>query len=98
MADDFDDLELNPVHRLARDLRRGAATLGDQEARYLVDNYYIMQENRKRAAGQERELLKSGEPHEIITWLKLQNKVMEGQIRSALDIYTQGHIMGEWMR
>jgi len=98
MADDFDDLELNPVHRLARDLRRGAATLGDQEARYLVDNYYIMQENRKRAAGQERELLKSGEPHEIITWLKLQNKVMEGQIRSALDVYTQGHIMGEWMR
>src|SRR5215475_4680036 len=93
-----DDLTLDPIARLSRDLRRGAATLGDMEARFLVDTYYTMQENRKRAAGQERALTASGEPHEIITWLKNQNKVMEGQIRAALDVYTQAHVMGGWMR
>jgi hypothetical protein len=92
------DLELNPVTRLTRDLRKGAATLGDTEARFLVDAYYIMQENRKRAAGQERALNASGEPHEIITWLKNQNATMEGQIKAALDVYTQAHMMGGWMR
>lgn len=92
------DLELNPIARLSRDLRRGAATLGDTEARFLVDAYYIMQENRKRAAGQERALTASDEPHEIITWLKAQNEVMESQIKAALDVYTQAHMMGEWMR
>jgi len=92
------DLDLNPVERLTRDLRKGAATLGDTEARFLVDAYYIMQENRKRAAGQERALNASEEPHEIITWLKNQNATMEGQIKAALDVYTQNHMMGEWMR
>jgi hypothetical protein len=92
------DLELNPVNRLTRDLRRGAATLGDNESRFLVDAYYQLQENRKRAAGQERALAKSGEPHEIITWLRTQNAVLESQIKAALDIYTQNHMMGEWMR
>jgi len=95
---DDDDLELTPIQRLTRDLRKGAATLGDTEARFLVDAYYIMQENRKRAAGQERALNASGEPHEIITWLKAQNATMEQQIKAALDVYTTHHMMGGWMR
>jgi len=95
---DDDDLELTPIQRLTRDLRKGAATLGDTEARFLVDAYYIMQENRKRAAGQERALNATGEPHEIITWLKTQNAVMEQQIKAALDVYTTHHMMGGWMR
>jgi hypothetical protein len=99
MSDDDDDIfEEDPIRRLTRDLRRGAATLGDNEARFLVDTYYQMQENRKRAAGQERSLNASGEPHDIITWLKVQSAVLEGQIKLALDVYTKHHQMGSWMR
>ena len=38
--------DLTPITRLSRDLRTAAATLTDREARYLVDAYYLIQNNR----------------------------------------------------
>ena len=37
------------VRRLRRDLVKAASTLSVDEARYLVDAYYAMQEHRKAA-------------------------------------------------
>jgi hypothetical protein len=82
--------------RLGRDLRVAARTMSDDQARYLVDAYYIMQEDRKRTANQERSL--GEEPHEVIKWLSEKNRTLEEQIKVALDNYTQGHKMGPWMR
>jgi hypothetical protein len=48
-----------PLRRLTRDLRDAAATLGRDEARFLVDIYYQMQESRKALANQERSLARS---------------------------------------
>jgi len=87
-----------PIQRLSRDIRAAAATLSADEARYLVDAYYIMQEDRKRAGGQQRSLLASGEPHSVINWLFAQSGTLEKQIKSALDVYTDAHLMGSWMR
>jgi hypothetical protein len=98
VSDTAQDFELNPIERLSRDLREGAATLGDNEVRFLVDAYYIMQEDRKRSGAQERALEKNNEPHSIITWLFQQNKILEKQIQNALDVYTRHHMMGSWMR
>jgi hypothetical protein len=36
------------IRRMSRDLRQAAATLSDQEARFLVDSYYAMQTSRIR--------------------------------------------------
>ena len=42
------------LERMSRDIVSDAATLSDDEARYLVDAYYMMQEDRKRAHNQAR--------------------------------------------
>jgi hypothetical protein len=101
---EWDDAEdvwqsfLEPVKRMSRDMRAAAATLGDDEARHLVDAYYTQQEDRKRAGGQQRALDASGEPHSVINWLFAQSNILEKQIKAALDVYTEHHVMGSWMR
>jgi hypothetical protein len=92
---------LEPVQRLSRDIRAAALTLGDAEARFLVDAYYLMQDDRKRAFAQERALeatLPKAEPNAVITWLAAQSSTLENQIKSALDTYTNAHPMGSFMR
>jgi hypothetical protein len=89
---------LEPIERLTRDLKRAASTMSADEARYLVDYYYIAQEDRKRSANQDRALSSGNEPHAVISWLSIQAGTMEGQIKSALDAYTDAHPMGSWMR
>lgn len=89
---------LEPVQRLSRDLRLAGRTLVDTEVRYLVDAYYIMQEDRKRAKMQRDTLQKSGEPNQIIDYLFNQSRILETQIKLALDVYTNSHMMGSWMR
>ena len=37
---------LTPILKLSRDLKNAAVTLGDDEARFLVDAYYQMQANK----------------------------------------------------
>ena len=43
---------LTPILKLTRDLKNASVTLGDDEARFLVDAYYQMQANRITAAQQ----------------------------------------------
>jgi hypothetical protein len=87
-----------PIQRLSRDIASAAATLSADEARFLVDAYYMMQEDRKRAHNQVRALGETGEPHAVIAWLASQSETLEDQIKRALDKYTQAHAMGSWMR
>ena len=88
--------ELQSVERLSRDLRAASATMTDDEARYFVDYYYIMQEDRKRSKNQS--LSMGQEPHKLLLWLGTQAETLENQIKSALDVYTKAHVMGSWMR
>lgn len=84
------------VAALSRDLRKAAATLSVAEARYLVDTYYQMQEQRIRAAHQGRAMEESGEPHAVLTWLGQQTATLEAQIRSALGKFAEAHAVGRW--
>lgn len=84
-----------PLQKLSRDLVRAAATLSDQEARYLVDSYYMMQGNRKRAENQMRAM--ADEPHEVLAWAASQADTMETQIRRALQSYAQAQPVGQWL-
>lgn len=84
------------IQRLSRDLRRAAISMSEQEARYLVDAYYIHQEGRKRLNNQITAM--AGEPHDIIKWQGSQAKTMEDQIKVALDVYSDNKIVGQWMK
>ncbi|HZT29389.1 MAG TPA: transposase [Bryobacteraceae bacterium] len=86
------------VRRLQRDLVKAAVSLSIDEARYLVDAYYAMQEHRKAAANQVRALAESKEPHEVLRWLFEQNETVEKQIRRALNSWTDGLPAARWAK
>ena len=89
---------LESIVRLTRDLRNASITLGEREARFLVDAYYAMQRDRIRAAHQNRTLTDNTEPHDVLLWLQAQRDTIEKQIARALDAYSGGLAIGQWAR
>lgn len=87
---------LEPIQKLTKDLREASKILTASEARFLVDDYYTMQDNRIRAAGQVRAMSKDGEPCEVLGWLFGQSEVMEKQIGRALTAYAEANPVGQW--
>lgn len=86
------------LDRLSRDLKAAAATMSTQEARYLVDLYYQMQENRIRAAGQIRAMTtgESPEPHQTLAWVMGQGETLETSIKNALGTFAKSRKPGAW--
>jgi hypothetical protein len=94
----METITLDPVTRLTRDIRNAATLLSINEARYLVDSYYQIQEYRKSAGNQARSLVTAGEPNEVISWLFKQQETLEGQIKRALDAWTDSNELGQWSK
>ena len=88
-------IEHIPVSKMSRDIRKAAANLGQREARYLVDTYYQMQENRIRSDHQVR--MTMDEPSETLQFVAGEAGVMERQIRSALGVYAESTYPGRWL-
>ena len=88
---------LEKIARLRKDLKQASTTLSEQEARYLVDSYYIMQEDRKRAHNQVRALGENAEPHSVIQWLADQSETLESEIKKVLAAYADSKRIGQWM-
>jgi hypothetical protein len=86
------------INRLSKDLAKAAKTMSKDEARFLVDGYYIIQEDRKRSGNQVRALQENKEPHALLLWFKENNEILEGQIKRALDIYSVSQPLGIWAR
>lgn len=91
-------MELELVTRLSKDLKKASKVLSDDEARFLVDAYYQMQEDRIRSDNQARSLAESKEPNAVVAWLGAQSETLEGQIKMALDKYSMAHPVGQWLR
>ncbi len=95
----IDSLELHEsVQRMSRDTAKAAKDLTDQEARFIVDLYYLMQKNRMRTAHQARAASTSMEPNSTLGWISDQFSILEAQLQRSLDKYTKSHPMGKWMR
>ncbi len=88
---------LSAIEKLTKDLAKASMTLGPAETRFLVDSYYIMQEQRKRSANQVMALSETTEPHEVLVWFACQNRTLENQIKRALAKYAEGHPVGARM-
>lgn len=89
---------MTPIARLTRDLRESATSLSIPEARFLVDAFYMMQEQRIRTSSQINALTKSGEPHSVLMWLKQQSETLEKQVEGALNRFSSAHPVGQWMK
>lgn len=91
-------MQLEPIVKLSKDLKQASKTLSKQEVRYLVDTYYQIQEFRKATGNQIGSMKESEEPTELITWLFDNLKLLENQIKNALDVYTKNHPVGQWLQ
>lgn len=87
---------LIPLTLADLDLRRSASTLGDREARYLVDLYYSMQDQRKRCANQMLALGAGNEPHAMIQWSTDTFLTVEKSIKGAMESYALAQRPGAW--
>ena len=81
---------------LSRDLKRASDSMEEDEARFMVDAYYMMQEQRKASSNQLRSM--DAEPHDVLQWLVYNSNRMENQIKSALDVYTDGNKLSQWSK
>jgi len=89
---------LESVDKLTKDMRQAAVKMSRDEARFLVDAYYQMQDDRIRGNNQVRSMIDSGEPNDVLRWLSAQSSILEDNIKRALDRYTDAHLVGRWSR
>jgi transposase IS116/IS110/IS902 family protein len=92
---------LEPVAQLERDIKRAASTLGRDEARFLVDTYYSLQDFRIQSANQVRSIVQAqekDEPHATLVFFGDQFAMMEKQVQSSLDTYSNSQPLGRWAR
>lgn len=97
MIDDFIENGA-AVQRLSKDLANSAKVMSSTEARFLVDYYYISQNDRIRFDGQTRSMNEGEEPTGVLAWLSEQSSTMEKQVKRALDKYTDAHPIGQWIK
>jgi len=86
------------LFRLAKDLKQAARGLTRRDARWLVDFYYTIQDERIRSASQLRTSAESKEPHKLIEWVFGSMNRFETSIRSALGEYARGYAVGQWLQ
>lgn len=94
-----DYIEVEALNKLKRDIKNAGTTLSKEEARYLVDLYYQMQEYRKASDNQVRQLQKEDtkEPHETLAFFANNFRTLERNIKSVLQVYAESKPIGQWM-
>jgi len=92
------ETSLEPILKLSKDIKDAAVYLTDTEARYLVDTYYQMQDNRIRSDNQIRAMQEAGEPNKVIQHISDSSSTLENQVKLALGRYVDNHIVGDWLK
>ena len=89
---------LIPLDKLKKDVRKAAATLSDEEARYLLDTFYQIQQYRIMTGNQLAAMNKgSEEPHETLSFFFDNFQKLEKEIRSCLEVYVKSKEIGKWL-
>lgn len=90
-------MEMESLKKLTKDIKNAAATLSTEEARYLVDLYYQVQEYRKSTNNQCRFLNGEEEPHETLAFFAGDFETLEKQIKTVLQKYVEAQPIGQWL-
>ena len=90
--------EVLKVERLTRELKAEARTMGREQARFLVDAYYQVQDYRKASGNQLSALEQNVDtpPAGILFWLHDHMERIEKRIKSLLEVYADGQDVGRW--
>jgi len=82
--------------KLDKDLLDASSRLSSDEARFLVDTYYQIQDSRIRAAAQVRSLAGTNEPSSLLEWVGEVNEDLEHNIKRSLNRYAKADPVGQW--
>lgn len=96
--EDTTDQELTLDVRLSKDLKKAAALVTHDQARYLIDLFYQMQQSRIAAAAIVRSSEESGEPHLFTSWSGGIFAKTENAIKAVLDIYSDQSRAARWAK
>lgn len=95
LSDEFSEwIETDRVRRLEAALKQEAGDLIGQDARFLVDAYYQLQEFRKAVANQKR----SGPETGVLKWLIGNVATLERQVATMLDHWSDSRLVGRWSK
>lgn len=83
------------IEKLTSDLKQAAAGMTRDEARFLVKNYYIVQDQRKRSDSQTNSMETGSQ---VLHYLSDISSGIEKQVKALLDIYTDNQEIGRWMK
>jgi len=85
--------------KLDKDTKDASKLLTRQEARYIVDMYYISQANRIRCNNQIRKLdiPEDEEPNSVIQHFAHNFEVLEAQMKNVLKHYVKSQDIGKWL-
>lgn len=90
-------VDLLPATKLSRDLRRTASMLTPEQARYIVDLYYQLQEHRIATSNQARSLRRGAEPVELIAWFAGQLRGLEAAVPGVMEVWAEQSVPGRWL-
>ena len=91
-------LSLQTAVKLSKDLKEASKTLGTEQGRFLVKQYYTTQESRIAARHQARKLLETNQPIELISYVGDQFELVELQIKNALQEWVDQLPVGQWLQ
>lgn len=87
---------MEAIRKLDADLKAAAKLLGRREARYLVDQYYVVQDQRIRADAQVRS--SEGEPNRLLSWDADTHRIFEANLQRALDVFAKEYRIGLFLQ
>lgn len=87
-----------PVEKMSKDIKQAGERLTPDQARFIVDSYYIAQEDRIRAENQVRALSESNEPNETLVYFSKQKRTLENYMKAVLGAYANAQAIGLWMQ
>lgn len=94
------EVKAEAMPALDRDLVRaaGLAGLTLDEVRFVVEEYYRVQNERIRVNNQIRKMKEHGEPHTVISWMADTAEKREANIQKALGAWAVLRPAGKWLQ
>lgn len=88
----------NLIEKLDKAKRAEAKDLDRDQARCLVDAYYMIQGSRVATGNQRSALDRSEKTSDILFWMERQQREVEDEIAKLLDKWSEAFLLGRWAR
>lgn len=94
----MDDAAVVVISKLGKELKAAAIGMRKDEARFLVDSYYGIQDYRIQLANQLRSAAQEvdEQPVTVLSWIFENMRTLENQIKLALRHFALNDAVGKW--